>query len=89
MDLAKEVTTGTSYEWVQGSWIGGACPEPPRPIDGHLPLHVAAYDYGIKRNILRMLVDRGCRVTVVPGTDAGRSAGIGAGRRFFPWSWRS
>ncbi|MCB1868065.1 MAG: glutamine-hydrolyzing carbamoyl-phosphate synthase small subunit [Gammaproteobacteria bacterium] len=67
MDLAKEVTTGTSYEWVQGSWtLEGGLPEPPRPIDGHLPLHVVAYDYGIKRNILRMLVDRGCRVTVVP-----------------------
>ncbi len=64
MDLAKEVTTDTTYNWQQGSWIWDA---------GHLdhseeelPYHVVAYDYGVKRNILRMLVDRGCRLTVVP-----------------------
>ncbi len=67
MDLAKEVTTGTPYEWTQGSWsLDSGLPDVTHPIEEHLPTHVVAYDYGIKRNILRMLVDRGCRVTVVP-----------------------
>ena len=67
MDLAREVTTHLPYEWAQGSWtLEGGLPECPHPIEEALPWHVVAYDYGIKRNILRMLVDRGCRVTVVP-----------------------
>ncbi|BAN69400.1 carbamoyl-phosphate synthase small subunit [endosymbiont of unidentified scaly snail isolate Monju] len=67
MDLAKEVTTGTPYEWAQGTWtLEGGLPEAPHPVEEKLPRHVVAWDYGIKRNILRMLVDRGCRVTVVP-----------------------
>jgi len=68
MDLAKEVTTHTPYEWAQGSWtLADGLPEAaPHPIEEKLPYHVVAYDYGIKRNILRMLVDRGCRLTVVP-----------------------
>ncbi|HEB98026.1 MAG TPA: carbamoyl-phosphate synthase small subunit [Thiotrichales bacterium] len=67
MDLAKEVTTHQPYEWAQGSWtLEGGLPEAPHPIEEQLPLHVVAYDFGVKRNILRMLVDRGCRVTVVP-----------------------
>jgi len=67
MDLAKEVCTRVPYEWAQGSWsLEAGMPEARHPIDQALPLHVVAYDYGIKRNILRMLVDRGCRVTVVP-----------------------
>jgi carbamoyl-phosphate synthase small subunit len=67
MDLAKEVTTRVPYEWAQGTWsLEEGLPEAPHPIEGKLPRHVVAYDYGIKRNILRMLVDRGCRVTVVP-----------------------
>jgi carbamoyl-phosphate synthase small subunit len=62
MDLAKVVTTDAPYEWTEGSWKLGR---------GHAPLarprfRVAAYDYGVKRNILRMLVDRGCAVTVYP-----------------------
>ena len=62
MDLAKVVTTQAPYEWTQGSWT---------LQDGYRPaaearLHVVAYDYGVKRNILRMLADRGARVTVVP-----------------------
>jgi len=67
MDLAKEVTTGQPYEWAQGSWtLEGGLPDAPHPIEEKLPYHVVAYDYGVKRNILRMLVDRGCRITVVP-----------------------
>lgn len=67
MDLAKEVTTSAPYEWVQGTWsLEGGLPESPGQVEETLPTHVVAYDYGIKRNILRMLVDRGCRVTVVP-----------------------
>lgn len=61
MDLAKEVTTAHRYDWS----------EPSVQLDGETPeiekrFHVVAYDFGVKRNILRMLVDRGCRVTVVP-----------------------
>jgi len=68
MDLAKEVTTGQPYEWAQGSWTleGGLPGHPDGPIEEALPHHVVAFDYGVKRNILRMLVDRGCRLTVVP-----------------------
>jgi carbamoyl-phosphate synthase small subunit len=63
MDLAKVVTTETAYEWVQGSWtLEDGLPEDSK----ELPHHVVAFDYGVKRNILRMLVDRGCRLTVVP-----------------------
>ncbi len=64
MDLAKEVTTPASYEWAQGSWtLQGGLPEPNSTA---ADFHVVAYDYGVKQNILRMLVDRGCRLTVVP-----------------------
>jgi len=68
MDLAQEVTTPTPYEWAQGGWnLARGMPEVPHPIEAaRLPYHVLAYDYGIKRNILRMLVDRGCRITVMP-----------------------
>jgi carbamoyl-phosphate synthase small subunit len=67
MDLAKEVTTGRPYEWAQGTWsLEGGMPAAPHPVKEKLPYHVVAYDYGIKRNILRMLADRGCRITVVP-----------------------
>jgi carbamoyl-phosphate synthase small subunit len=63
MDLAKVVTTRESYQWNEGSvWKQGA----PAPIRAQQRLHVVAYDFGIKRNILRMLADQGCRVTVVP-----------------------
>ena len=65
MDLAKEVTTDERYAWTQGSWtLDGGLPEPSKAAS--LPYHVVAFDYGVKRNILRMLVDRGCRLTVVP-----------------------
>ena len=64
LDLAKEVSTAEAYEWTQGSWVHGEGYA--RPASADLPWHVVAYDYGAKRNILRMLVDRGCRLTVVP-----------------------
>ncbi len=65
MDLAKQVTTASSYEWRQGTWaLESGLPEN-RDADS-LSYHVVAYDYGVKRNILRMLTDRGCRLTVVP-----------------------
>ncbi|MGH8421228.1 MAG: glutamine-hydrolyzing carbamoyl-phosphate synthase small subunit [Pseudomonas fluorescens] len=65
MDLAKVVSTKEKYEWRSTVWD--------LKTDSHatieaseLPYHVVAYDYGVKLNILRMLVERGCRVTVVP-----------------------
>jgi len=64
MDLAKEVTTDKQYVWTQRVWELG---------EGHSdkeaklqPFHVVAYDFGVKYNILRMLTERGCKVTVVP-----------------------
>jgi carbamoyl-phosphate synthase small subunit len=70
MDLAREVTTLEPYEWSEGSWDLDSCQwnevEPER--------HVVAYDFGVKRNILRMLVDRGCHVTVVPATTSADEA---------------
>ncbi|MGB5425959.1 MAG: glutamine-hydrolyzing carbamoyl-phosphate synthase small subunit [Gammaproteobacteria bacterium] len=67
MDLAKVVTTAESYSWQQGTWsLADGLPD--AASAGELPLHVVAYDFGVKRNILRMLVDRGCRLTVVPAT---------------------
>jgi len=62
-DLAKEVSTQSVYEWNTGTWdLETGLPEP----STNLKYHVVAYDFGIKRNILRMLVDRGCHITVVP-----------------------
>jgi carbamoyl-phosphate synthase small subunit len=65
MDLAREVTTEQAYEWTMGSWRleSNDCAQ---VAPSSLQYHVVAYDFGIKRNILHMLVDRGCRVTVVP-----------------------
>lgn len=64
MDLAQEVTTDQIYNWSEGGWDldGGYRDSPPSQYK------VVAYDFGIKRNILRLLVDRGCEVTVVPAT---------------------
>ncbi len=63
-DLVREVTSPKSFAWDEGSWQHAQDPRQRRPRDKH----VVAYDYGMKRNILRMLVDAGCRVTVVPAT---------------------
>jgi carbamoyl-phosphate synthase small subunit len=68
MDLAKVVTTERPYEWAEGGWAPGAGYRKP----GRLRYRVAAYDYGVKRNILRMLVDRGCAVTVFPAQAGAR-----------------
>jgi carbamoyl-phosphate synthase small subunit len=64
MDLAKEVTVSESYSWTEGSWVHEQGHSERDQQD--LRWHVVAYDFGVKRNILRMLVDRGCRLTVVP-----------------------
>ncbi|HXC38508.1 MAG TPA: glutamine-hydrolyzing carbamoyl-phosphate synthase small subunit [Burkholderiales bacterium] len=62
MDLAKVVSTAERYEWREGEWALGK-----GYVEGKAPrFHVAAYDYGVKRNILRMLASRGCRITVLP-----------------------
>jgi carbamoyl-phosphate synthase small subunit len=68
MDLAKVVTTPKPYEWRDGKWELG---KGYRHI-GDAPYHVVAYDYGIKRNILRLLAERGARITVVPAQTPAR-----------------
>lgn len=65
MDLAKEVSVKASYEWRQGIW-DLASDSYPEMNAADLPHHVVVYDFGVKYNILRMLVARGCRLTVVP-----------------------
>jgi carbamoyl-phosphate synthase small subunit len=64
MDLARVVSTRQSYQWNDGS-IGR---ESPPTLRAAQRLHVAVFDYGVKRNILRLLADLGCRLTVVPAT---------------------
>ena len=67
LDLAREVTTTKQYAWDIGVWsIENGFGESGTTTDA--PYHVVAYDYGVKRNILRMLVARGCRITIVPAT---------------------
>jgi len=66
MDLAREVTTKAPSGWRGGLWSLEHGSPPADDADAALPRHVVAYDFGIKRNILRMLAERGCRVTVVP-----------------------
>jgi carbamoyl-phosphate synthase small subunit len=68
MDLAKVVSVSQPYEWNEGRWELG---KGYRKIE-NAKTHVVAYDYGIKRNILRMLVERGSRVTVVPANTPAR-----------------
>jgi carbamoyl-phosphate synthase small subunit len=65
LDLAQVVTSAESYEWNAGEWNLDTN-EATMPDANSLKYHVVAYDFGIKRNILRMLVSRGCKVTVVP-----------------------
>lgn len=63
LDLAKEVTTAESYTWNESSWELG---EGHKALNGAKKFKVVAYDYGVKRNILRMLADRDCDLVVVP-----------------------
>ena len=62
LDLAQKVTVAKSFEWTESEWVLGKGYGAP----ANLKHHVVAYDFGVKRNILRMLSGRGCRVTVVP-----------------------
>jgi len=70
MDLAKVVSCTKSYAWMDSIWVRG------QGFARHADLayHVVAYDYGIKRNILRMLVARGCKVTVLPAQASAQEA---------------
>lgn len=64
MDLAKVVSVPASYEWSETEWkLGAGYGQQTEPR-----FHVVAFDYGVKRNILRMLAERGCRLTVLPAT---------------------
>ncbi|HEY8569577.1 glutamine-hydrolyzing carbamoyl-phosphate synthase small subunit [Microbulbifer sp.] len=63
MDLAKVVSTKEKYDFNEGTWELGLGH---KPAPAAQPYKVVAYDFGVKRNILRMLVDRGCSITVVP-----------------------
>jgi carbamoyl-phosphate synthase small subunit len=67
LDLAKVVSVSQSYEWVQTEWQLARADGTPGygKLQDHA-FHVVAFDYGVKKNILRMLAERGCRVTVVP-----------------------
>ena len=62
LDLAKVVSCTAQYDWAGGTWAlsNGYSPSAPTRF------HIAAYDFGIKHNIMRLLADRGCRITVVP-----------------------
>ncbi len=71
MDLAKFVTTDHSYQWCYGTSFG----RKPRIMTRRVaPYHVVAYDFGVKRNILRLLSDLDCRLTVVPATTSAEEA---------------
>ncbi len=70
MDLAKVVSCDKPYEWTQAEWMlgeGYRAPATPK-------YHVVAYDYGVKRNILRMLASRGCKLTVLPAQTTAQAA---------------
>ncbi len=62
LDLAQVVSCRQPYPWTEGVWVLGKGFSVPPPAHSH----VVAYDFGVKRNILRMLADRGCKITVVP-----------------------
>ncbi len=86
MDLAKVVSTRSPYQWTEGSWELGKGHRTADDIASRLKdadagspgrkdgFHVVAFDYGIKRNILRLLADRGCRLTVLPATASASEA---------------
>lgn len=70
MDLAQEVTCAEPYEWREGQWDREAGYQAAQDFS----YHVVAFDYGVKRNILRMLAARGCKVTVLPATAGAEDA---------------
>jgi carbamoyl-phosphate synthase small subunit len=70
MDLAKVVSTRESYQWNEGNIVRDDRPG----MRAQQRLHVVAFDYGIKRNILRLLADQGCRVTVIPAQTSAADA---------------
>ena len=71
MDLAKFVSTDQQYQWCFGTTFG----KKPRILSRRIaPYHVVAYDFGVKRNILRLLSDLDCRLTVVPATTTAEEA---------------
>lgn len=69
MDLAKVVSTQQPYAWTEGTWQMDA-----QAVNSNPTLHVVAYDFGIKQNILRCLIDMGCRLTVVPAQTSAEQA---------------
>jgi carbamoyl-phosphate synthase small subunit len=70
MDLAKVVSTTQSYEWTESEWeLGKGYGKQTAP-----KYHVVAFDYGVKRNILRMLAERGCKITVLPAQSTAADA---------------
>jgi carbamoyl-phosphate synthase small subunit len=70
MDLAKVVSCKKSYEWTESTWALGKG----YGRQASAKLHVVAYDYGVKRNILRMLAARGCQLTVIPAESTAQDA---------------
>jgi carbamoyl-phosphate synthase small subunit len=67
LDLAKVVTSAASYQWTESEWkLANADGKPGYGQQTNPKFHVVAYDFGVKKNILRMLAERGCKVTVVP-----------------------
>jgi carbamoyl-phosphate synthase small subunit len=70
-DLARVVSTKQPYGWTEGTWkLARADGTPGYVTPDAFRFHVVAYDFGVKRNILRLLADRGCRITVVPAQTA-------------------
>ena len=67
LDLAKVVSSTASYPWTETEWaLAGKNGKPGFGVQSAPLFHVVAYDFGVKKNILRMLAERGCKVTVVP-----------------------
>jgi carbamoyl-phosphate synthase small subunit len=73
MDLVKEVSTDEAYDWNEGAWVLEAA-DLNQSKERKADYTVVAYDYGVKRNILRILKDHGCRVTVVPAKTPAKEA---------------
>jgi carbamoyl-phosphate synthase small subunit len=75
MDLAKEVSVKSAYSWSEGSWaLGHGGKDSGHRAVADQPYHVVAFDFGVKRNILRMLADRGCKITVLPAQASAQEA---------------